>query len=139
MFDSVSEKNHEDLSSLLSYFHGNNIDAVIARVKFIRGVDKHMYENTPHRILFKEGFNPFNEPDAHVYASMVIRSMKGDEVVISDTQYKLHPDQTPAYLLDLDPNLDLRSQAVDFFENEFFANHKYDLFNTPDKLRKKKK
>jgi len=138
MFDSVGEKNSEDLSSLLSYFHRSNIDAVIARVKFIRGVDKDCYENTPHKVKFRADFNPFNEPDPHVYGSMVIRSMKGNEVIISDAQYKFHPDQTSAYFLDLDPNLDLRSQAIDFFENEFFANHKYNLFNKPDKQRKKK-
>jgi len=135
MFDSVFEKSYENFSSLSSYFHNNNIDAVVARVKFIRGADKDLYEDTPHKVKFRADFNP----DEYVYALMVIQSMIGNEVIISDAQYKFHPNQTSAYLLDLNPDLDLWSQAVDFFENEFFANHKYTLFNKPDKLRKKKK
>jgi hypothetical protein len=136
MFDSVIEENYEDLTTLLSHFHRNNIDAVIARVKFIRGVDKEFYKNTPHAVQFRADFNPRNEPDAHVYASMSIRSMEGNKVITSDYQYKFHPDQTDAYYVHLDPNLDEMSQTVDFFENEFFANHKYSLFNKPDKPRK---
>ena len=136
MFDSVLGKQYEDISSLLSYFHRNDIDAVIVRVKFIHGVDKELYANTLHRVESGGDFNPFNEPDLHVYVSMDIRSTSGNEVTISHDQHKFDPTKSPAYCLDIDPNLDIWSQALDFFENEFFENHKYSLFNTPERRQK---
>lgn len=136
MFDSVHGEQYEDISSLLYYFHGNDIDAVIVRVKFIHGVDKDLYANTLHRVETGGDFNPFNGPDTHVYVSMDIRSMSGKQVMISHDQHKFDPTKSSAYCLDIDPSQDILSQALDFFENEFFENHKYNLFNMPERRQK---
>lgn len=137
MFDSVTENNFENISTLLSFFHGQNIDAVIARVKLIRGADRDLYEKTPHAIRYNKPFTGFIQSDPKVYASMVIQCQNNGLPSESAPQYEFDPNQSNAYLLELDPDLDPMLQATDFFMNEFPPNHKYNLFNNPDKRSKK--
>lgn len=138
MFDCGAQDYYEDSSTLSSFFHERGVDAEIIRVKFIPGADRDFYEDTPHKIRFSKPFTGYERPDENVYASLDIRTMTHGQPDSWNVQLRFDPGATDAYLVLLDPDADDAAQAVAFFENEFFSNHKFDLFDAKDRRRKKR-